>query len=120
MKQCIASGIILGLVLITFNLAFAGPSITPNSETSHPTIDTTLNRMIDDALNVETVGTRDGVLHNHFLFHSLEPCLDKCQQTFESCMSSAGDNPSKQFRCKEQRTACTLNCDDQYYNQLRF
>ncbi|CCQ91511.1 exported hypothetical protein [Nitrospina gracilis 3/211] len=120
MKQRFAMAIVLGFILATFNLAFAGPGILADQEKSPPVTQATLEQIIDDALKIETVGNRDGNWQRHLLFQGLMPCLEKCQSKFESCMSSAGDDPTKQFRCGEERTACTLGCDNQFYNRMEF
>ncbi|MGP0630299.1 hypothetical protein ACTRW9_11355 [Nitrospina sp. 32_T5] len=120
MKYRFAIAIVLGFILATFNLAFAGPDITADQDQHSPVTQATLNQIIDDTLKVETVGSRHGSWEQYLVLQGLASCLEKCQSQFESCMSSAGDDPSKRFRCGEERTACTLACDNQYYNRMEF
>lgn len=117
MKRTIATCLILGLVLFTSLPAFAGQPATVSSKQAAPVEDRTLNQIIDEALKVQKTGMNN-VPPDLLLFQHLMPCLEKCQTQFESCMQSAGDDPTKQFRCGEQRTACTLACDNQYYNWM--
>jgi len=116
MKRIIALCMVLGLVLIMNTPAFAGKSAAAHSKEGQPAISQTLNQIIEGAWNVQKVGI--DTPRDFLLFQNLEPCLDKCQNKFESCMDSAGDDPTKKFRCKEQRSACTLGCDDQYYDYI--
>ncbi|MCF8720677.1 hypothetical protein [Nitrospina gracilis] len=120
MKQRFAIAIVIGFLLATFNLAFAGPGISADQEKTSPVTRAALNQIIDDALHFQNVGNHNGNWERHLLFQGLMPCLEQCQSKFETCMSSAGDDPTKQFRCGEERTACTLACDNQYYNRMEF
>lgn len=114
MKRIIAICMVLGLVLIMSTPALAGKSAAAHSNEGQPAISQTLKQIVEDAWQVQKVGM--DTPRNFLLFQNLEPCLKKCQEKFESCMQSAGDDPTKRFRCGEQRTACTLGCDDQYYD----
>lgn len=114
MKRIIAICMVLGLALVMSTSAFAEKSAATHSKEGQPAISQTLNQIVEDALKVQKVGM--DTPRNFLLFQKLEPCLKKCQEKFESCMQSAGDDPTKQFRCGEQRRACTFECDDQYYN----
>jgi len=46
-------------------------------------------------------------------------CMDQCSQAYDSCMSGAGSSSAK-FRCSDQRTMCTLGCNNEWYPKYQF
>ena len=56
--------------------------------------------------------------HPFLLQRNQQECLNKCTQEFNSCMSGAGDDANKKFRCGESRWMCTRGCDNSFAPQL--
>lgn len=56
----------------------------------------------------------------YFLQADQKACLDNCSQEYDSCMSEAGDSATAKFRCQDKRRICSLGCDNQWYQKLRF
>ncbi len=46
-------------------------------------------------------------------------CMDQCSQAYDSCMSGS-DSSSAKFRCADQRTMCTLGCNNEWYPKYQF
>ena len=45
-------------------------------------------------------------------------CLDMCQKTFDTCMSS-GKSADDKYRCDDNRWRCTRSCDSKWYHHLQ-
>ncbi len=54
----------------------------------------------------------------YLLRQGQQACLDNCQRTFATCMSSAKSADST-YRCEDNRWRCTRNCDNEWYPKLQ-